>query len=117
MAGTATLTITGTMTGGITGSEVFAQNSFTNTAAVEYVQPVSLSNGANTITVPAGSKGFYLITAAGNTSVITLKGLTGDTGIAIAPAGIVAMQFASSPPANFVITVTTSTTTCNIIWI
>ncbi len=119
MAGTSTLTVTGTLASGTTGSEAMATNSIVNTSAVEYVQLIALANGANTITVPTTGtpKGFYLIMAPGNTSVITLKGVTGDTGFAIAKTGIVVMSFDTSPPANFVITVTTSTTSCWIIWI
>lgn len=117
MAGTATLTVQGTLTGGVTGSENFATGSIVNTSAVEYVQPVALANGFNSITVPTGAKGMYIIMAAGNTSVTTIKGVTGDTGLPIAPAGIFVMSFASSPPATIGITITTGTTTCNIIWI
>lgn len=116
MAGTATITVSGTLVGGTTGAETMAVNSIVNTSAVEFVQFVSLANGANTITIPAASKGLYLIMAPGNTSVITLKGVSGDTGFPIGKTGIFVWQFDTSPPANFVVTVTTSTTSCWIIW-
>ena|SRR6185503_9693831 len=46
-------------------------------------QLVNLSSGANTITVPTGAIGVTIIPPALNATAITLKGVTGDTGIAL----------------------------------
>jgi hypothetical protein len=48
--------------------------------------PITLASGANTITVPTGGTTVTAVTIvkpAGNTVSITLKGVTGDTGIAL----------------------------------
>jgi len=44
---------------------------------------LNLSSGANTITVPTGTKAVTIIPPTGNTVVMTLKGIAGDTGIAL----------------------------------
>lgn len=63
-----------------------------NLAAVsEPLQVVNLSSGNNTITVPTAGvtaptvDGCVIIPPLGNTVVITLKGVAGDTGFAIHP--------------------------------
>ena len=43
----------------------------------------TLASGANTITAPTGATACTIIPPAGNTTSITLKGVTGDTGIRI----------------------------------
>lgn len=43
----------------------------------------SLSSGNNTITPPTGAVGGTLIMPSGNTVLITLKGVNGDTGVAL----------------------------------
>lgn len=59
----------------------------TNTLSPGQVQIVDLSSGNNTITVPsAGSTqatAVTIIPPSGNAVVLTLKGVSGDTGIAI----------------------------------
>lgn len=45
------------------------------------VELYALSSGANTITPPTGATGVTILPPAGNTVVITLKGVSGDTGI------------------------------------
>lgn len=48
---------------------------------------LSLASGANTITVPAGATMCIIIPPTTNTTVtLTLKGVTGDTGVPIAKA-------------------------------
>lgn len=46
-------------------------------------QVVSLSSGNNTITVPANAIAVTILMPAGNTVQVTLKGINGDTGIAL----------------------------------
>ncbi len=66
----------------------------TNTASPGSVDIVDLSSGANTITVPTGGGSIptacTIIPPTGNTISITLKGVTGDTGIRV--------QIQSPPP-------------------
>lgn len=44
---------------------------------------VSLTTGANTIAIPVGSKAITIIPLSNNTVQLTLKGVSGDTGIAL----------------------------------
>lgn len=56
----------------------------TNTASPAMVEVKSLASGANTITVPTGGTtpvSCTIVPPDGNTINITLKGITGDTGI------------------------------------
>lgn len=46
-------------------------------------QVVALTTGANTITPPANAIAVTIIFPAGNTVQVTLKGVSGDTGIAL----------------------------------
>ena len=46
-------------------------------------QVVALATGANTITVPTGAIAVTILFPAGNTVQVTLKGVTGDTGVAL----------------------------------
>jgi pyruvate/oxaloacetate carboxyltransferase len=79
-----------------TTSDRFVQVQFTND--VEFSQPFSaqtnatspgvnvlqaLTTGANTVTVPSGSIAVTIIKPAANTVALTLKGVAGDTGIAL----------------------------------
>ena len=52
-----------------------------NAASPAQIESKTLSTGANTITPPASSKAVTIIMPSGNTVLLTLKGVTGDTGI------------------------------------
>jgi hypothetical protein len=55
-----------------------------NQASPGAISLVSLATGANTITVPTGGAtptGCTIVKPSGNTVQITLKGVTGDTGV------------------------------------
>lgn len=82
MATTSTRTTTVVFTGDVTGTEtVVAAN---NTVSPGQLQIITLASGANTITVPTGGStptACTVIPPAGNSVAITLKGITGDTGI------------------------------------
>lgn len=56
---------------------------FTGSPAV--IAIISLVQGANTLTVPTGATGITIQKPAGNSTVLTLKGVAGDTGIALHP--------------------------------
>lgn len=72
------------LTGDVTGTETVS--AATNAASPGSITIHSLASGANTITVPTGGS---TVTAAtilpptGNTQTITLKGVTGDTGVGL----------------------------------
>ncbi len=72
-----------TFTGDVTGTQTV--NAATNAASPGSLEVQALSSGANTITVPSSTgvtvTGVTIIPPTGNTVAITLKGVTGDTGI------------------------------------
>lgn len=81
MAVTASRSITVQFTGDIQAANTFAAaNNVTSPGQIEIK---TLAAGANTITPPAGSKSVTIIPPAANTNVITLKGIAGDTGVAL----------------------------------
>lgn len=81
MAATATRTITIVYSGDVVGTQTLAAAS--NTASPAEVRAVDLSSGFNQIDVPSGFTpvSVTIVPPAGNTTSITLKGVTGDTGI------------------------------------
>ena len=85
MAAAATLTIAGLITGLPTGQRQIGPITLASAAANGQVQQVILQSGANTITVPAtpAPSGCIIQLPATNTAVTTLKGVAGDTGIAL----------------------------------
>ena len=48
-------------------------------------QLIALSSGANTITVPTSAVAVTIVPPIGSTVALTLKGVAGDTGIALHP--------------------------------
>lgn len=66
------------------------------TPTSEAVYPYVLSTGYNSIAVPAGGyKKATIMPPAANGITLTLKGVTGDTGIALDPAGFTTIGLAS----------------------
>lgn len=55
-----------------------------NTSSPGSIVEVALSSGNNTITPPTGAIGATVLMPEGNTALVTLKGVNGDTGIALA---------------------------------
>ena len=103
MAANATRVVTITYSGDVQGSEVLS-------AAANAVSPASvtihsLSAGDNTITVPTGGstvKGACIVPPAGNAQAITLKGVGGDTGVALSKLDPTSIGFETAP-ANFIL--------------
>lgn len=58
---------------------------FTNLVSPGQEGPLSLSAGFNSIAVPTGAKMLFLPPQPGVTATLTLKGITGDTGIQMDP--------------------------------
>ena len=87
MSKTVTTTTTVTLSGdGFGGSPLFTE-SIQNLSG-NAPGSVALSNGFTSISAlaPASSLGVVIVPPPGNTVALTLKGVTGDTGIAIDPA-------------------------------
>jgi len=84
-----------------------------NSASPGAIDVVALVVGANTITVPTGATGATIIPPATNTETMTLKGVSGDTGIALALTSPTSIGLATVT--SFVITAG-GTITLKIIW-
>ena len=107
MPATASITISGAILETPTGARTVGPITLTSAAANGEVQRIVLQAGANTITVPAtpATNGCIIVLPATNTSVTTLKGVTGDTGIAIGKTTKHALSWdPTAPPASFVLT-------------
>jgi hypothetical protein len=106
MAAQASVSITGTITGTPVGNQVIGPLTAVSAAACGQVQELVLQSGANTITVPAtpAPNGCIIQLPSANTAVTTLKGVTGDTGIAIGKTGFLMLCFdPTAVPASFVL--------------
>ena len=112
------VTLTGNISGGPTGTRTFGPLQINLASAVDQTSVIALSSGANTITVPTGTT-VAIITGPNavtptpnptNAAVLTLKGIAGDTGIAVSNKYWTVLSF-DSTPASFVIN---STATCTI---
>jgi hypothetical protein len=84
---------------------------------------INLSSGFNNTGLlvnpdTTNSRFFILIPPNGNTQTITLKGVTGDTGLAQNPNGLIVLTMpSSSAPAAVGITAGGTITGCRIIWL
>lgn len=56
------------------------------------VTKVALASGLNTITIPTGTSLIIVQLPIGNTQTVTLKGVTGDTGILLLKTGVAMFQ-------------------------
>jgi hypothetical protein len=75
----------------------------------------TLASGANTITVPSASCVWVIIIPpSSNTQTLTLKGVTGDTGIALSKTGPFLLSLASV--SSFVLTAGGTITGVRFIW-
>jgi hypothetical protein len=54
-----------------------------NAASPGLLQQLALASGANTVTPPTGAKSVTIVPPSGNVVALTLKGVAGDTGIAL----------------------------------
>jgi hypothetical protein len=99
---TSNIYLTGTITGKPLGSEQIAK---TITGTVYGVVAVVLQAGANTITTPTtGTSGCIIQLSPSNTSIVTLKGVAGDTGIAIGKTTTTMINWDNTAaPASFVL--------------
>lgn len=106
MAANATFTMQGQITQTPTGTTQIGPITVTSAAANGQRTQVVLASGANTITVPStpAPTGCVVQLNSANTAVVTLKGVSGDTGIAIGKTGAFALCFdPTAVPASFVL--------------
>lgn len=120
MPASGNVTITGAISGGPDGARTFGPFSINLSNAVTETLIVSLSVGANTITVPSGTtvavivppNAPYPIPNPAYGGTLTLKGVAGDTGIPISNYMPTLLDWAGSvlgqpaPPASFVVNAT-----------
>jgi hypothetical protein len=105
LAASATIQVVGQITGLAGGSEVLSA-SLTSALANGTRTLTVLQAGVNTVTVPTAPAptGVLIILPPTNTSVVTLKGVGGDTGIAIGKTGFLLLTWdAAAVPASFVL--------------
>lgn len=87
------------------------------------VQAISLVMGANTINAAncpaiATASGLFILPPPGNGTTLTLKGVTGDTGIPIAFTGAPTfLSFANPGPTSFVVTASSLLTNLLLGWV
>jgi len=107
MAASAQISIAGTIRNTATGDKNIGPLSIASAAANPVTQIVSLASGANTITPPLlpATSGCIIKLPPTNTVVTTLKGVTGDTGIAIGKTTTTVLNWdPTAAPATFVLT-------------
>ena len=82
----------------------------TNTAGIGPTGQ-TLSSGANTVNIPAGALGVTIVPPPGNTVALTVKGVSGDTGLPLHLTQPFQWIFpVASPPTTFVINAASSMT-------
>jgi len=85
VAGTATISITGAITGVPAGVKTVGPFTVSNTASGGSITDQTLTAGTNTVSVPVGGtyKGVIILPPSGNTNALTLRGVGGDTGVGL----------------------------------
>ena len=105
MAVTSNVNLLLELSGDVVSKDIFSFAE--NAVSPGQIQVIDLASGSNTITVPTGGSsvptGVILIPPAGNAVVLTLKGVTGDTGIAIGLTDPMVLSLAAGV-ANFDVT-------------
>ena len=81
MAVTSSRSISTAMSGDLTF--VRSDAAADNATGPGVIEKKDWTTGANTVTAPSGAKGVTIKPPTGNTQALTLKGISGDTGIAI----------------------------------
>lgn len=81
MSVTSNRQIVGTFDGDVVTT--FALHAAENTAGPGSESQVTLSSGNNTVSVPTGATAVTVVKSPTNTVAMTLKGVAGDTGVAL----------------------------------
>lgn len=111
--GKATLTISLSFSGAW-GSQPFVLDRIVNQYSVMSMQPISLANGDNTITVPANATGVLIVPPNGNNLTLALKS-TGTIGNTKQGYYLICWE-PGSAPANFVLNAGGAITGCMFFW-
>ena len=99
------LLISGQLTGTPLGTINIGPFTLTGNAASNLqINQITFASGANTIAIPTWAKGMLIEPNTINAVALTLKGITGDTGVTLSPTTPTLVTFPASPQANFVIT-------------
>jgi hypothetical protein len=114
---TGNVSLTGNVTGAPTGSRTFGPLTITANSAVDATQVVSLINGALTVTVPTGATAAILAPPNATSpspnpafaGTLTLKGISGDSGVAISNKYPTLISW-DTAPASFVVASTVAGT-------
>lgn len=85
------------------------------------IQTLNLTTGANTISASncpsiAQAGGVVLIPPNPNSVTITLKGVTGDTGVPLSTNAPTVWTFANPPPTSFVLTTSSTIAGMRFLW-
>ena len=116
MAVTANRSLTITLTGDVTYNQSFSAAA--NSSSPGQIDILTLSSGSNTITPPAGGttpKACTFIPPSGNTETVTLKGVTGDTGVVLHKTDPAVISL-NSPTSTFVLTASAQIAGVRLIW-
>lgn len=104
MAATGTISAQAQIEGLPLGEELAGPLSVISTAALGVVSTLILAAGVNTVTVPAGATAVMIVQPATGTNAASLRGVSGDTGVALTASGLAAvLAFGSAAPASIVI--------------
>lgn len=99
---------------GFGGSPLFDE-SIVNTAGLA-PSSVALATGFNSIPVPAAALGVLIVPPPGSTTALTLKGVTGDTGIPIDPGNSTRLKWTAAQVATLGITAGAGVTV-SLLWL
>ena len=102
MAVASVLQAIGNISGIPSGSRNIVSDLVTNAIYLPSIS-LTLANGANTITVPSTAVGVLILFASTSTTVKTLKGVGGDTGIVLKPTGWIFFTITPGSTGTFVI--------------
>lgn len=112
------VTSTRSVTIGITGDGLNESNVFpaaSNVASPANISYINLASGSNTVTTTTGMVSATIIPPAGNTNSITLKGVTGDTGVRLHNTDPSSIGL-DSTVSSFVLTAGASISGVRIVW-
>jgi hypothetical protein len=112
MAVNATRQVNIVYTGDVAGSE--SLDAAANASSPGQIQIIALASGANTITPPAGATAVTIKPPSGNAVTLTLKGVTGDTGVGLHLTDPTSIALASAA-STFCLT-TSNTVTVRFFW-
>lgn len=106
------------LTGDLENELVFSSGDLVDSL---YMQELAtLAIGANTVTLPSATDftlhGLAIVPPSANANEITLKGVSGDTGITLSATQVSVVQFGATPPASIVLTVAAEIVGVRLIW-